>query len=184
MLTLIGAADYGLARLAHCGILRPMKSRRVLLIAAAVGGAAVVAVVLDSWSRSGGSSNDDPTSGSTGRISGSDRLDRARSQASHSRATRSGKRERAGRRCSSSRIRSARIARSGTSDTLPTVVDEFVRTGKLKLVYRGIPIIGPNSINGLRAMFAAGQQNKLWNCLGGSLRHAGRRRTAAGSRTT
>jgi protein-disulfide isomerase len=48
-------------------------------------------------------------------------------------------------------------------DTLPAVVDQFVRTGKLKLVYRGIAIIGPNSVKGLRAVFAAGKQNKLWN---------------------
>ena len=50
-----------------------------------------------------------------------------------------------------------------TLDTLPTVVDEFVRTGRLTLVYRGIEVIGPNSEKGLRAVFAAGRQNKLWN---------------------
>lgn len=47
--------------------------------------------------------------------------------------------------------------------TLPTVLTRFVRTGKLKLVYRGILIIGPNSGIGLRAIVAAGRQNKLWN---------------------
>ena len=46
--------------------------------------------------------------------------------------------------------------------TLPTVVRDYVRTGKVKLVYRGINIIGPNSENGLRANYAAGEQNKLW----------------------
>jgi len=46
--------------------------------------------------------------------------------------------------------------------TLPTVVQDYVRTGKVKLVYRGINIIGPNSENGLRANYAAGEQNKLW----------------------
>ena len=40
---------------------------------------------------------------------------------------------------------------------------DFVRTGKVRLVYRGIGIIGPDSQPGLRAIFAAGQQNKLWN---------------------
>jgi protein-disulfide isomerase len=48
-------------------------------------------------------------------------------------------------------------------ETLPTVVDQFVRTGKIKLVYRGIEIIGPQSIVGLRAIVGAGSQNKLWN---------------------
>jgi protein-disulfide isomerase len=46
--------------------------------------------------------------------------------------------------------------------TLPTVLRDYVRTGKVKLVYRGINIIGPNSENGLRANYAAGEQNKLW----------------------
>ncbi len=48
-------------------------------------------------------------------------------------------------------------------DTLPTVIENYVRPGKIKLVYRGIPIIGTNSIVGLLAIYAAGDQNKLWN---------------------
>ncbi len=48
-------------------------------------------------------------------------------------------------------------------DTLPTVMRDYVRTGKIRLVYRGIEIIGPNSVAGLRAIYAAGNQNKLWN---------------------
>jgi protein-disulfide isomerase len=47
--------------------------------------------------------------------------------------------------------------------TLPTVVQNYVRTGRVKLVYHGIDIIGPNSIAGLRAIYAAGSQNKLWS---------------------
>jgi len=53
--------------------------------------------------------------------------------------------------------------REWSVNTLPTVVNDFVRTGKLRLVYRGIEIVGPNSEPGLRAIFAAGKQNKLWN---------------------
>ncbi len=48
-------------------------------------------------------------------------------------------------------------------ETLPTIVKEYVRTGKVKLVYFGIPIIGQNSEAGLRAVYAAGLQDKLWN---------------------
>ena len=48
-------------------------------------------------------------------------------------------------------------------DTLPAIVKEYVRTGKVKLVYFGIPIIGANSEQGLRAVYAAGLQNRLWN---------------------
>lgn len=47
-------------------------------------------------------------------------------------------------------------------ETLPTVVDRYVKTGRVKLVYRGVEIIGPNSVPGLRAIYAAGLQNKLW----------------------
>jgi protein-disulfide isomerase len=48
-------------------------------------------------------------------------------------------------------------------ETLPAIIKEYVRTGKVKLVYFGIPIIGANSEQGLRAVYAAGLQNKLWN---------------------
>jgi len=46
---------------------------------------------------------------------------------------------------------------------LPTVVSEFVRAGRVKIVYRGINILGPNSDAGLAAVYAAGKQNKLWD---------------------
>lgn len=46
---------------------------------------------------------------------------------------------------------------------LPTVVQQYVRTGRIKIVYRGINIVGPNSTDGLRAIYAAAGQNKLWN---------------------
>ena len=46
--------------------------------------------------------------------------------------------------------------------TLPSVVKDYVRPGKIKLVFRGINIIGPNSEVGLRAIYAAGLQNKAW----------------------
>jgi protein-disulfide isomerase len=47
--------------------------------------------------------------------------------------------------------------------TLPQVVADYVKTGRVKLAYRGIEVIGPNSQPGLRAIYAAGLQNKLWN---------------------
>ena len=46
--------------------------------------------------------------------------------------------------------------------TLPSVIATYVKTGRVNLVYRGIEIIGPNSERGLRAVYAAGEQNKLW----------------------
>jgi protein-disulfide isomerase len=47
--------------------------------------------------------------------------------------------------------------------TLPTVIDDYVRPGRIKISYRGIQIIGPYSEKGLRAIYAAAAQNKLWN---------------------
>jgi protein-disulfide isomerase len=48
-------------------------------------------------------------------------------------------------------------------NAFPAVVREFVRTGKLKLEFRGLHFIGPDSGKALRAQLAAGRQGKLWN---------------------
>ena len=58
-------------------------------------------------------------------------------------------------------------------ETLPTVLRDFVRTGRLELVYRGVVIIGPNSVQGLRAIYAAAKQNKLWNLVDALYAHQG-----------
>src|SRR5262249_19766797 len=52
-------------------------------------------------------------------------------------------------------------------DPLPAVIRDHVRPGKIKIVYRGIEIIGPNSTKGLRAIYAAAPQRKLWNMVEG-----------------
>src|SRR5581483_4833538 len=43
---------------------------------------------------------------------------------------------------------------------LPAIVDEYVRPGKLKLVFTGLAFIGPDSEAALRATYAAGLQGK------------------------
>lgn len=48
-------------------------------------------------------------------------------------------------------------------DALPAVVTDFVKTGRVKLEWRGIPIVGNNSVDGVRAAYAAAKQNRLWN---------------------
>ena len=58
-------------------------------------------------------------------------------------------------------------------NALPTVLDTFVRTGRVKLVYHGVEIIGPNSLDGLRAIYAAGAQNKLWTFADALYTHQG-----------
>jgi protein-disulfide isomerase len=50
-------------------------------------------------------------------------------------------------------------------DALPAVVSEFVRTGRVRLVFRGLAFLGPDSELALRMVVAAGAQNKLWNLL-------------------
>jgi protein-disulfide isomerase len=45
----------------------------------------------------------------------------------------------------------------------PSIVQEFVRTGKLKIEARPIAFIGPDSIPARKAMIAASQQNRGFN---------------------
>jgi protein-disulfide isomerase len=49
-----------------------------------------------------------------------------------------------------------------TRDTLPTVVERYVRTGKLKIELRPISIIGPDSTTAAAAAASAAQRNRLW----------------------
>ncbi len=48
-------------------------------------------------------------------------------------------------------------------DALPAIVKEYVRPGKVRLVFGGIAFLGPDSETALRAVYAAGLQNRLWN---------------------
>jgi protein-disulfide isomerase len=48
-------------------------------------------------------------------------------------------------------------------DTFPALVNEYVRSGRVKIVFDGIAILGPDSLTALQTAFSAGLQNKLWN---------------------
>jgi protein-disulfide isomerase len=48
-------------------------------------------------------------------------------------------------------------------NALPSLVADYVRTGKVKLVFRGLAFVGPDSEPALRGALAAGHQNRLWN---------------------
>jgi protein-disulfide isomerase len=50
-----------------------------------------------------------------------------------------------------------------TKSAFPQVVEQYVRPGKVKVVFRNLTFIGPDSVTAARAAAAAGQQNKLWN---------------------
>lgn len=45
---------------------------------------------------------------------------------------------------------------------MPTIVKKYVRTGKVRIKVEPWAFIGPDSIRGQHAMFAAAQQNKAW----------------------
>jgi len=57
------------------------------------------------------------------------------------------------------------FCREYTLQALPTIVKDYVRTGKVKLVFSGMAFIGPDSEKALRAAYAAGVQNRLWNVI-------------------
>ncbi|MFQ5426865.1 MAG: DsbA family protein, partial [Gaiellales bacterium] len=47
--------------------------------------------------------------------------------------------------------------------TFPTIVEEYVRPGRVRMEFRGLAFLGPDSERGLRAAVAAGEQGRLWN---------------------
>jgi protein-disulfide isomerase len=54
------------------------------------------------------------------------------------------------------------ICRNYQAEGFPTVVDEYVRPGKVKLRFVGLAFIGPDSEKALLYTLAAGEQGKLW----------------------
>ena len=58
------------------------------------------------------------------------------------------------------------ICKEYTDAAFPTVIDEYVRTGRLKLDFRGLAFLGDDSQKALRIALAAGKQNKLWDVAG------------------
>jgi protein-disulfide isomerase len=55
------------------------------------------------------------------------------------------------------------FCREFSLDVLPAIIREYVRPGKVKLVFAGLAFIGSDSERALRATYAAGLQNRLWN---------------------
>jgi protein-disulfide isomerase len=50
-------------------------------------------------------------------------------------------------------------------EELPGVVSRYVRPGRVKLVFRSLAFLGPDSLRGARFVSAAGLQNSLWQTL-------------------
>lgn len=52
-------------------------------------------------------------------------------------------------------------------EALPTLVEGYVKTGKLRIVFRGLAFIGPDSDKALRAAVAAAHEDHLWDVVHG-----------------
>ena len=50
-----------------------------------------------------------------------------------------------------------------SQQAFPKLVNDYVRDGRLRIEFRGLTFIGPESEDALRAALGAGEQEKLWN---------------------
>jgi protein-disulfide isomerase len=48
-------------------------------------------------------------------------------------------------------------------DTFPELVRDYVRSGRVRIVFRGLAFVGPDSETALRTVLAAGEQDRLWD---------------------
>jgi protein-disulfide isomerase len=55
------------------------------------------------------------------------------------------------------------FCRDYTLKQFPGLVVKYVKSGKVKMVFKNYAFIGPDSLTAARAAEAAGKQNKLWN---------------------
>lgn len=55
------------------------------------------------------------------------------------------------------------VCRAFETETMPTIIDRYVRTGKVKVEARPIAFIGRDSVSGRLAAIAASKQNRLFD---------------------
>ena len=55
------------------------------------------------------------------------------------------------------------ICKKYMDDVFPALVDEYVKPGLVKIDFRGLAFLGPDSAKALRIAVASGFQNKLWD---------------------
>lgn len=139
-----------------------MRNRRLLLLLVAVVAAAAVVAVVVALATRGGDSTADTTTGSSNGATETTQGSRALLAGIPQRGIWLGKTdapatlvEFADPQCP--------FCAEWSNQSFPTVVRRFVRSGKLRLEYRGLHFIGSDSEKALRAIQAAGLQNKLWN---------------------
>jgi protein-disulfide isomerase len=58
-------------------------------------------------------------------------------------------------------------------EALPTIVTDYVRTGRVRIVFRGLAFIGPDSEKALRAALSAGERDQLWDAVHALYEHQG-----------
>lgn len=49
--------------------------------------------------------------------------------------------------------------------TLASIVRSHVRTGRVRILFRGLAFVGPDSLTALQWVYGAGRQGRLWNVL-------------------
>jgi protein-disulfide isomerase len=55
------------------------------------------------------------------------------------------------------------FCRDFSTGSFPQIVDKYVKPGDVKIVFRNLTFLGPDSVTAARAAAAAGAQNKLWD---------------------
>jgi len=55
------------------------------------------------------------------------------------------------------------ICKKYNDDAFPAIIEEYVKPGRVKIDFRGLTFLGPDSDKALRIALAAGHQNKLWD---------------------
>jgi protein-disulfide isomerase len=69
------------------------------------------------------------------------------------------------------------ICREYAVATLPTIIRQYVATGKVQLEFRGLAFLGPDSEKALEAVTAAGAQNRAWSMIDLLYRNQGEENT-------
>ena len=58
-------------------------------------------------------------------------------------------------------------------NVLPELIDRYVRPGRMRLELRLLRFLGPDSVRGARAAYAAAEKNRLWNFVDAFYRNQG-----------
>jgi protein-disulfide isomerase len=54
------------------------------------------------------------------------------------------------------------VCQAYTLDSMPTLIQDYVRTGKVRMVFHQLPILGPDSQRAAQVAAGAAKQNRLW----------------------